>query len=332
MNKELLFLLISIAVFAISTVSIFTAPIINKNDSDFARWGKINCGLFADREQNENSLDEVQKLRKYKNLCYRQKAMYNLEYSSLIIDIILGFICSQFGIFVYFKIGNNIEKISGIFGIITGIICFILTLVYVSFSGYIFANDIAYRVIDPSQANGLATGTSREITKLFPNGAEYKIDVTDTYTIAKQITVYEGDNTEDSNVIKYKELGQKQYNYDKNYYKIYGDCTDNTNPVYDTDKKCQYLYPTTAPSVVTNKYLHDNWLTTLIFGCLTSACSFVLLIFGCLLINKNKDEPELLIKNDNDNDNDPNLILNYNFNEPKTETSAKESRIKNKKK
>ena len=98
MNKELLFLLISIAVFTFSTISIFTAPIINKNYSDFSRWSKINCRLFEDREKNDNSLEIVQKMRNYKNLCYRQKAMYNLEYSSLTIDIMfylfsIWFIC-----------------------------------------------------------------------------------------------------------------------------------------------------------------------------------------------------------------------------------------------
>ena len=350
MNKELLFLLISLAVFAFSTVSLFTAPIINKNYSDFSRWGKINCGLFADRENNENNLDTIQKMKKYKNLCYRQKAMYNLEYTSLTIDIILGFICSQFGLFVYFKIGNNIEKISGIFGIITGIICLILTLVYVSFSGYIFTNDIAYRVIDPSQQNGLTTLTTAEIEKLFPNGAKLKIefDITTTgsspYSFTSKYTPYEGDNSEDSNLIKYKELGQKQYNYDKKYYEIHSDCTDINTPVYDTDnKKCQYIYPSTAPSSVKNKYLFDNWLTTLIFGCLISVSNILLIIFGCLLnknknknepdlLMKNENEPELLIKNDIKNDNDPNLILNNIINEPKKEIPKKESRIKNKKK
>ena len=342
MNKELLFLLISIAVFVFSTISIFTAPIINKNYSDFSLWGKMNCRLFADKENNDNSLDTVQKMRKYKNLCYRQKAMYNLEYSSLTIDIILGFICSQFGFFVYFKIGNNIKKISGIFGIITGIICLILTLVYVSFSGYIFTNDVAYRVLDPSQTTGLGTGTRNEITKLFSNGAKLKVEVTITGgvgTINKRITPFQGDNSEDADKIKYKELGQKQYNYDKGLNDIIIECTDENNASYDSNTKaCQYIYETPTNSVI-NKYLYDNWLTTLIFGCLISACNIILIILGYLLI-KNKDEsdlliknePELLIKKDNHpelikNEKEPDLLINSN-----NELKKKESRIKNKKK
>ena len=56
--------------------------------------------------------------------------MYNLEYSSLIIDIVLGLITTQLGFLLYFKVGGPIDKISGIFAIITGIISLILTLIY----------------------------------------------------------------------------------------------------------------------------------------------------------------------------------------------------------
>ena len=153
MNKELIFLLISLGILLLSVISTFTAPIINNISSDFSRWGKINCQFYADKEKDSSSLDEIQRMKKLKNLCNRQKAMHNLEYASLIIDIVLSFVSSQLVLLLYFKINDSINKISGIFGLITSIICFVLTLVYICYSGYIFNNDTAYKVVNPNTSN-----------------------------------------------------------------------------------------------------------------------------------------------------------------------------------
>ena len=67
--------------------------------------------------------------------------MYGLEYSSLIIDVICGFVCTILGLLHYFDIGRPFEKVTGIIGLATGIIGFVLTLVYIIYSGYIFTND-----------------------------------------------------------------------------------------------------------------------------------------------------------------------------------------------
>jgi hypothetical protein len=48
--------------------------------------------------------------------------MYGLEYSSLIIDVVLGFICTILGLLHYFDVAKPFEKISGIIGLSTGII------------------------------------------------------------------------------------------------------------------------------------------------------------------------------------------------------------------
>ena len=66
--------------------------------------------------------------------------MNDLEYTSLIMDLILGFICFILGLLHYFEIGKYFEKITGIIGIASGAIGFILTIIYVGYSGYIFDN------------------------------------------------------------------------------------------------------------------------------------------------------------------------------------------------
>jgi len=67
--------------------------------------------------------------------------MYGLKYSSLVIDVICGFICTIIGLLHYFDIAKPFEKVTGIIGLSTGIIAFLLTLVYVCYSGYVFSND-----------------------------------------------------------------------------------------------------------------------------------------------------------------------------------------------
>ena len=67
--------------------------------------------------------------------------MYGLEYSSLIIDVIVGFICAVLGLLHYFDVAKPFEKISGLIGLGSGIVGFILTLTYIYYSGYIFIND-----------------------------------------------------------------------------------------------------------------------------------------------------------------------------------------------
>ena len=61
----------------------------------------------------------------------------------------------------YLDVGKYCEKITGIIGLASGIIAFILTIIYVGYSAYIFNNDH-----DTSEL------------KLYDNGALYKWDGT----------------------------------------------------------------------------------------------------------------------------------------------------------
>jgi len=98
------------------------------------------------------------------NVCKREKAMHGLEYSSLICDVFFGGVCAILGLLHYLEVGKSIEKKTGLIGIIAGTIGFVLTLVYVVFSAYIFNNDYYYKNSDY---------TGQQIKK-FPNGAYLK--------------------------------------------------------------------------------------------------------------------------------------------------------------
>jgi uncharacterized protein YqhQ len=120
--KKTLFLIFSGAILIFSMISICCAPIINGDIIKASSWKTNNCKLKEDI-YNLNKDDDN---KKEKNKCKRQKAMYGLEYSSLIADLILSLICTILGLLLYFDVAKPLEKISGLIGLVTGIIGFFL--------------------------------------------------------------------------------------------------------------------------------------------------------------------------------------------------------------
>ena len=291
MNKELIFLCTSLAFLVFSVISILTAPVINNKDNgiEMSGWGKLNCKFYSDMEKNAAHIDDIQKYKKLKDLCNRKKAMSNLEYSSLVIDVVLGFISAQLGLLLYFKIGGSIDKVSGIFGMIVGIICFILTFIYMCYSGYIFDNDIAFKKLTPDSSPYYNIALNG-ITKKYSNGATHKMDGTTL------VPIYKYEIGDDIEYIKYKNLGEKQYNYDKKYSEGYTRLLSNCKRG-GTGSGCSYFYNKVPPTTLANKYLYDNWVTSLIFSCFSFLAAIGLIVIGALLFFKNKDGDNQLIPN-----------------------------------
>ena len=202
----------------------------------------------------------------------KKKAMHNLEYAFLIFDIVLGFACANLSLLHYFNVGKDFEKKTGLIGLISGIVCFILTLVYICYNGDIFNNDIAYGHFNPA---GIYIGL---VDKLYPNGAVTK----------GGRNVYYGEKDIYSQYIKYKDLGKKQYNYDKEFYKIHG-----TTSCKGSSCTCDYCFPNTLSTHNTsseNKDLYDRWLTTLILAIIIDICCIGLSVFGFLLFKSSKGD------------------------------------------
>lgn len=318
MNVKLIFFIISTSIFILSVIAICCAPIINKvNPELFNNWKSLNCGLFSDLESKENiKLEEFNNYRYIKNLCYRQKSMANLEYASLIISTSLSFICFYLSFLLRLEIGKEFKNKTGLIGFISGIICFILTLVYACYSGYIFNNDIAYGIID---VNGFIT--TRAIKKLFPNSAIYK------WNNKEYISAYEEDGGDYTQFIKYKDLGDKRYNYDSDVFKKYYQDEDTTCVRASSNKpasyilSCEYLFHEHIQQVA-NKYLYDRWLTTLVLSCFIFILHICLAIFGFLLFKEKKDDLETVNNNSlpkiiqfsTKNDYNENVIKNNNQN------------------
>lgn len=296
MNKTLIFFCISTALLTFSIIVVCISPIINNLKIEnptwsFSKWRTLNCKYFEDKENSDNvSLDDIQKFKKMKTLCNRKKAMHDLEFASLIINLILGFVCANFSLLHYLDVGKDFEKKTGMIGFVTGIIGFIITLVYVCYNGYIFNNDIAYAEYDFS-----SDSFSGGITKLYPNGASCKNDTVNS----KFITIYENDNSDYSEYAKFKDLGDKQYNYNSKYYKTYSSTssckiiylTSCSSLSYSTYKFCEYIFSKVYTSVE-NKDLYDRWVTTLVLSIFIILCNIGLLIFGFLLFKQGSNSDE----------------------------------------
>jgi hypothetical protein len=224
----------------------------------------------------------------------------------------------------YFK---TYKKKIGLFGFISGIICFILTLIYVCFSGYIFTNDIAYGKIEKDSFI-----KTNSIKKLFPNGASYK------WNNNKYITAFESNTDDYSYFIKYKDLGDKIYNYDKELQKRFNP----EDPCYLTPgsskpnyyiASCKYIFEEQNynPS---NKYLYDRWIATLILNCFIFLFNFCQSLFGILLFKDGKEDsksfinslPKEVVINEKKENNE---MLNINDNK-KLNKKKKENNMNNK--
>lgn len=205
MDTKLFFFISSLALIFLTIVTMCTAPNINRIIEEVDP--SENCQKKVDEYDYKNekyknpSDDEKQELNYLKqdiNLWKRRKALYGLEFSSIIIDIVLGSVCCLFGLLHYFEVGKIFLKITGIIGLATGVIGLILTVFYLGYSSYIFNNDY-----------------SRE-TKLYYNGAILKI------VDGKYAFNYNDDDAKENQYYmraKFKDLGKKAYNYDSKRYK-----------------------------------------------------------------------------------------------------------------
>ena len=310
MNKTLIFFCISCCLLIFSIIVICTGPVITSVVD--GSWKNRNCRHYSDQRKyvDDKNLvtgdlkDEYLKhLKKGQHLCERQKAMYGLEYASLVSDLFFGVLCSLLSLLHYFGIGKYCEKVTGIIGLACGIIGFILTFIYIIYSGYIFTHDGPGKEYDLYE--GL-TGVSSPIGHYNYYSGIYKLDKDRAFAEWKdtkyECLYYDKDkDDEDSFYAKYNDLGKKQYNYHKDYefstseYKNckVGRSTISKSICGSTSRltsfpNCKKLYysSNSGENSISNKYEYDKWVTSIIFGCFIIALNLGLAIFGFLLFSQ----------------------------------------------
>ena len=337
--KKLLFLCLAAAIFVFSVLVLNFAPTINglvgkgKYDTNgniilsLYGWADYPCNLYSDRYNldkerevtssftQEDKDNQLNLYKEGKNNCLRKKAMIGLEYSAFNINVIIGFLCTILGI-IHFS-GNNLGKIVGIIGLASGAIGFVLTFVYIIYSGIIFNNDVVGKVFnaygDQYQNSYLATE---------PDGAFME------WKDGKYVCIFYDKDNKDKLYRKYSNYGNKYLNYyhlnsidkDDDYYKYtfclerfsshrgleewekckkYDEGTETFSPtgkkkVFDENGKekleCEKIYAVDRGYNV-KKNLYNYWVTTIVLGCFIFVFDIGLAIFGFLLFKDNNGTP-----------------------------------------
>ncbi len=305
MNKGFIFFCCACAILLFTIINLCIGPIISRTVG--TDWGYSNCKSLSDAydvAKKANNPDDVLK-NDYKwplRRCRNRKAMYNMEYTSFIFDITIGFVCALLGLMHLFDLNKAFIPKTGLIGLGCGFVGFILTFVYVIFNGIVYTsyyddyynnNDIIYKI------NG--DGAFAELK----NG-KY------------ECLYYDKPDNEHALYAKYSDFSKKQYNYDKDLissfnseevYKCEGEpvyCINNQGTIngpltyLGSDGKshdCHYLYKNYNIVKITNKDKSDRFLTSLILSLLVCLAHIGLCLFGFFLFKTPDDS--FVVKFDN---------------------------------
>lgn len=307
MSKGLLFFCCSCCILLLTVINLSIGPIINGKVSSRPitvggvggsystrgnSWGTYNCPFLSDAYDDYKKGTVNDEIKKYSyefqiNECKRKKAMHDMEYTSFIFDIVIGFVCGLLGLLHLFDLKKDFVSTTGLIGLGCGVVGFVLTFVYVIFNGIVYTN-------------------------YYDNDQIYKRDGDGAFAELKgekyECFYFDENGNSHSIIAKYSDLGKKQYNYNKDLEDSYekeevGTCTESPTLCDRNDgfiqlgyKKyingdrnkgeCKYLYLTSSyitSQGVNNKDISDRFLTTLILGLFVCLANIGLALFGFLL-------------------------------------------------
>ena len=289
MRKGIIFFCCSCVILVLTIVNLSIGPCISgKFDDGGETWGNANCAELKDEYDEQEGLTKEQE-KSYEvqiDKCERTKAMYNMEYTSFIFDIVIGFVCSLLGLLHIFEVKKDFVANTGLVGLICGVVGFVLSFVYVIFNGLVFTNNYT------------------DIVKTDENGAFMQL--TDAATNKYKCLEYDDSGDIYFIYAKYSELNKKQYNYDKDFHKNYDSIDDNckdesivyycqsqggftdyySTHVYSDDngltKPCPYIYADEKDGFY-NQDIYDRFLTVLILSLVVCLANIGLALFGFLL-------------------------------------------------
>jgi len=283
MGKGLLFFCCACCILALTIVNLSVGPIISKGSS----WDTLNCKQLKDildKAKDDNlDDDDIKYNQEYNyNTCTREKGMHYMEYTAFIFDIVIGFVCGLIGLLHLFDLKKDFVNKTGLIGLVCGIIGFVLTFVYVIFNGLVY--------------------TTVYVNYIYKRDGDYAFAEKDGNDF--KCFYFDNEHNRKSIYAKLSDLGKKQYNYDKEWYKgINEDCmVDNTIISYCTSAEkptqlqgkaasgevyegCNYLYvdENEIEEGIENKDISDRFLTTLILSLIVCLGNLGLALFGFLL-------------------------------------------------
>ena len=206
--------------------------------------------------------------------------MHDMEYTSFIFDIVIGFACGLLGLLHLFGVGNDFIRKTGIIGLGCGIVGFVLTFVYVIFNGIVYTNYYNYNYVDAYYKRD-----SDGAFAVWEDGKGYKC------------TYFDEDGNMHALIAKYSDYIKKQYNYNKKFeflreqsdeYKnckgdsYTGNCIIGGIAMTSRLGTCNKLYLTGIDDFY-NKNISDRFLTTLLLSIFVCIANIGLVIFGFML-------------------------------------------------
>ena len=300
MNKILIFFCCASAILLFTIINLNIGPIISKKvgydnvpdlDPDSSSgstisfyWGNANCDLYSDlydKAKKTSTDDNVLKYReeRAKYECQRKKGMHDMEYTSFILNMAIGFICGLLGLLHIFDVKKEFLSKTGLIGLVCGFIGFIFSFIYDVYNGIVYTNYYDY---------------NNMVLKRDSDGAFAEID-------GNFFECFYHDSPENIHSLyaKYSDLIQKQYNYNKNLIDSYSeiDPSCKTNPLIclNTDKidvriypKCTRLFVNSFEYEITNQDISNRFLTALLLSLFVCIANIGLIIFGFLLFKNPK--------------------------------------------
>ena len=281
MSKGLIFFCCACCILLLTIINLSIGPIISRKVG--RDWGNENCALakdnYDDAKKNDLCDDDCLKYNTKWELdeCQRKKGMHDMEYTSFIFDIFIGFVCGILGLLHLFDIKKDFVSTTGLIGLGCGVVGFVLTFVYVIFNGLIY------------------TSYDTGLVKRDGDGVYAERDGNTNYFKC----IYYDEKNKHKAQATISDFGKKQYNYDKDkyfaykypmatstycYYQHYPNPCSTQDKIIpsslSSDCKVVYAIPTDEISL---KDISDRFLTTLILSLFVCLANVGLALFGFLL-------------------------------------------------
>ena len=156
------FFFVSCIILVLATINMGVGPIMNKKLG--TSWGNANCeklvNEYEDDKKSNPNMDELTKEKREYNInqCKNKKTMYNMEYTSFVFNIVIGFIGVLIGLY---GLQNEVIPKSGTIGMACGFVGLALTIVYVIFNIIVYTSyyDTQYYKVDSDGAFAEREGT-----------------------------------------------------------------------------------------------------------------------------------------------------------------------------
>ena len=281
MSKGLIFFCCACAILIFTIINLSVGPIVSGTvkNLDPQDWGTLNCKLLRDNYDNDQRTGDEKKYGTewLLNECDRKKGMHDMEYTSFIFNMVIGFVSGLLGLLHLFDVKKEFVSKTGLIGLGCGIVGFIFSFVYVILNGLVF------------------TTVDTDITKIDSDRKFAEIVQRGVYSGDPDVfkCIYFEKGNKHAYIAKVSDFIKKQYIYDKDLYSPSDDCSAGMNCDEDdglinfnpsSGIICNHLYSNDREvNTIILKDIFDRFLTTLLLSLFTCLANIGLAIFGFLL-------------------------------------------------